>query len=296
MDWDRVVDSARDAHFSKSPNNLVPFPYANRINVINVPGVRVFVGRYNFFQPFKSPVILRRVRTPEFISLFQMPQFNAENRCLYSVHAAIPPDHRVMVFANLAMIAKDSNFLLQLIVIGNHRPCLAKCAEILSGIKAKATCVAERAGPSPLVFGPMRLGRVFDDVEAARARNLKNRVHVRRLTEKMDGNDRLGPLRYGLFQTGRVHGVGAFININKHRLCAAIGNRLSSRHERAGNREHFVSRPDPQCEECQPKRLRAAPDADGMRAIAVRGEILFEPRDERPAGERSAVNNLSIAA
>ena len=98
----------------------------------------------------------------------------------------------------------------------------------------------------------MCLGCVFDNIQAARARGLQNRIHVRRLTEKMDGNDRLGPLRYGLFQPGGVHGVGAFIDIDKHRLCAAIGNRLSGRHERGRYRDHFISRPDPQCEKCQP--------------------------------------------
>ena len=99
-------------------------------------------------------------------------------------------------------------------------------------------------------------------------------------------------LRYGLFQSGRVHRVSAFINIDKHRLGTAIGNRLGGGHECARNRDHFVSRPDPQCEKRQPKRLRAAPDADGVGAIAVRCKVLFESLDERPAGERPAVNHL----
>ena len=49
----------------------------------------------------------------------------------------------MMVFANLAMIPKDSNFFLQLVVPGNYGTRLAECAEILPGIEAKATCVAE---------------------------------------------------------------------------------------------------------------------------------------------------------
>ena len=91
---------------------------------------------------------------------------------------------------------------------------------------------------------------------------------------------------------GRVHGVGAFINIDKHRLCAAISDRLGGRHECAGNGNHFVSRTDPQRKKRQPKRVRAAPDADGVPAIAVCGEILFKSLDEGPAGECPAVDHF----
>jgi hypothetical protein len=137
------------------------------------------------------------MQTSESISFLQMTQFNAENRSLYSVHAAIPSNHFVMVFASLAVIPKDPNFLLQLAPIGNDGACLAECAKILPRIEAKATYVSEGADPSPFIFRPVGLRCVFDNEQSMRARKLKNWIHIRRLAEKMDGNNRLGFPRYG---------------------------------------------------------------------------------------------------
>ena len=77
-----------------------------------------------------------------------------------------------MVFANLTMISKDPNLFLQFMVAGHHGAGLSECAEILSGIEAKAAGVAERAGPASFVFGSMSLGGVFDDDQTAGTRDL----------------------------------------------------------------------------------------------------------------------------
>ena len=93
-------------------------------------------------------------------------------------------------------------------------------------------------------------------------------------------------------QCGRVHGVSAFVNIDKHRLCSAIGDRLSGGHESVRDREDFVAGSDPQCQKCKPKSIRAAANADGMPDAAVGCEVLFEVLDKWPPGEDSAVDNL----
>ena len=120
----------------------------------------------------------------------------------------------------------------------------------------------------------------------------QNRIHVRRLAEEMNGNDGLRAECNGLLHRGRIHRVGALINVDKHRLGAAIGNRLGGCHEGVGHGDHFIPRTDPRRQKRQPERIRAIPDADGMIAVAVGGEILFELRDERTAGECPAVDNL----
>ena len=87
MDWDRVVDSACDAHFGQAARITSSLlSDTNRVNVIDVAGVGAFVRRYDFLYSLKSPVILRRMRAPELISFVKVPQFDAENGCLYSVH------------------------------------------------------------------------------------------------------------------------------------------------------------------------------------------------------------------
>ena len=51
-----------------------------------------------------------------------------------------------MIFVDLAVIAENANLLLQFEIVGDDRARLAKCAEILSRIKAEAARVAEGAG------------------------------------------------------------------------------------------------------------------------------------------------------
>ena len=134
---------------------------------------------------------MRRMRAPEFVSFFKVPQFDAQNRSLYSVHPGVPADHRVVIFANLSVVPKDPYLLLQLMVAGHNCTRLSECAEILSGVEAEATGVAEQACPAPFVFGSMSLRRVFDHKQSAGTRNLQDRIHVCRLAEKVHGNDGL---------------------------------------------------------------------------------------------------------
>ena len=49
----------------------------------------------------------------------------------------------------------------------------------------------------------MGLGGVLDDEQTMRTRDLENRVHVGRLTKKVDGNDRFGPGGDGFFEQSR---------------------------------------------------------------------------------------------
>ncbi len=57
---------------------------------------------------------MRRVRAAELIAFFEMAQFDAQNGRLDSVHPAVPSDHGVVIFADLAVIPKNPDFLLQL--------------------------------------------------------------------------------------------------------------------------------------------------------------------------------------
>ena len=61
----------------------------------------------------QEPVILCRVRTPKFIPSFEVPQLDRENRCLDSVHPAVPAHHGMMVFSDLAVVPEDPNLVLQ---------------------------------------------------------------------------------------------------------------------------------------------------------------------------------------
>ena len=91
----------------------------------------------------------------------------------------------------------------------------------------------------------MSLSRIFNDKKPVCPREFQNRIHVRRLPEKVNRDDCLGSCREALLQFGRIHRERIFVHIHKHRLSSAIGNGLDRGEERVRNRDHFISGPDP---------------------------------------------------
>src|SRR5690242_2921069 len=114
---------------------------------------------------------MRGVRPPKLISSFETPQFDAQNGCLDAVHPAVPPDHGVVILADLTMVPKRPDLFLQPGVISYHRTSLAECAKILSGVKAETSGLAKRADLSPLVFGPMSLAGILNDEQTVLTRH-----------------------------------------------------------------------------------------------------------------------------
>src|SRR5271165_4461254 len=116
MDRDRVVNSGSNALFSQSMHHLIPVLYADRIDVVNMSGPSRVHGRDELVHAAQGSVIMRGVSSPELRISFKMSQLNSQNSRLDSVHPAIPPNHAVIVLADLAVIPKDPNLLLQLAI------------------------------------------------------------------------------------------------------------------------------------------------------------------------------------
>lgn len=85
------------------------------------------------------------------IRFTQMSQFDLQNRGLNAVHPAVPSDHGVMVFANLAMIPKNFHSLVQVAVIGNDRARFPEGPKVFPRVKTKASYISNRTGFSPIV-------------------------------------------------------------------------------------------------------------------------------------------------
>src|SRR6266446_7901656 len=163
MHWDRVVNSASDALFTEEPHDLIPLLNADRVNVIHVADIGGVGGRNDLFHAAQCLVIVGRVRSPKLVSFFQIAQFDPQSGGLNSVHPAVPPNHRMVIFPYLAMVPKDSDFFLQLGIVGDHRAGLTKRTKIFPGVEAETAGVAKCACSSPLVFGSVRLTSVLND-------------------------------------------------------------------------------------------------------------------------------------
>lgn len=49
MDWDRIMDSASDAHLRKRADQFISLSGPNRVDMVDVPRVRGFIGSYDIF-------------------------------------------------------------------------------------------------------------------------------------------------------------------------------------------------------------------------------------------------------
>jgi hypothetical protein len=106
---------------------------------------------------------MRRVRSPELVTSFEMAQFDAENSRLDSIHPAIPPNHGVVIFANLAVIPKDPDLVLQLGVESHNCASFAERAKILTRVEAETGRVGKRANSTALVLSPVSLAGVLNN-------------------------------------------------------------------------------------------------------------------------------------
>src|SRR5271166_3898574 len=155
-------------------HHLIPVLYPDSVDVINMPGPSRAHGHDEFADITQRSVIMRGVSSSELGISFKMAQFDSQNSRLDSIHPAIPPNHAVVIFTDLAMIPKDPNLLLQLGVASHNRAGFTKRSKILSGIKTETRRVAKCPDPSTVIFRAVRLARIFDDVEAVFACKFHN--------------------------------------------------------------------------------------------------------------------------
>ena len=87
----------------------------------------------------------------------------------------------------------------------------------------------------------MRLSGIFNHEKPVRAREFQNRVHVCRLPEKVDRNNRFGSLGQTLFKFRGVHRECVRVHIHKHRPGFAVSNRLGRGDKCVRNRNDFIT-------------------------------------------------------
>jgi len=183
MDGDRVVDGTSYIFFGQAPRDFISILDANRVDMIDMADAGC-MSRQNYFRnPIQSPIIVGGVRTTELITFFEVFEFHPQNRGLNSIHPAVPSDHCMVVFSDLAMVSEDSDLVLQLGIVSYNCAGFPECTQVLSGIKAKAGRVTKRADAAFFVFCSVSLTGILDNKKTIVARNLQDRIHICRLTK-----------------------------------------------------------------------------------------------------------------
>src|SRR5207245_1879179 len=109
---------------------------------------------------------------------------------LNSIEPRVHPDTIVIIGPRRAMIGDGPNGMRKRIVVRRYHSAIAKGAKIFGWVKRNSGKISE---PTDLLSTPSRthgLCGIFDKEQIVRARDRFETRHVRRLTEKMDGQDR----------------------------------------------------------------------------------------------------------
>ncbi len=90
-----------------------------------------------------------------------MAQLDAKHGSLQAIQPPIEPDHLMVVFHRLPVIAQHAQPARQRGIIRGDGATIAHRSQILAGIEAERGGMAEAPGAAPLVCGAMRLAGVF---------------------------------------------------------------------------------------------------------------------------------------
>ena len=136
-----------------------------------------------------------------------MGQFGIQHGCLNTIQTAVDADYVVVIANTAAMIGNRAYPFSQVIVISKNSTAVPVAAQVLGRKERCTTDSAHCARLTGLSVGERvlrsnRLTCIFDNVQMMQSGKLRQRLHVRTLTEKMYGYN-----RFGLRSDGASHGL-----------------------------------------------------------------------------------------
>ena len=181
-----------------------------------------------------------------------------------------------------AILAQQSELCAQRLVCRDHRAAIANGSEILGWIETEASQLPHRANTPPAITCTVGLCAILDNGQAVKPCNVKNCIHVRRLTVKMHGNDRARLRTDQAFEPSGVKRAGVLLDVtqHRHRPCKGDGSGRGNGCMRDG--DDFVTATDAQCPQRKVQRIRAIGYAHGNPCTYPSGEFLLELDGFRP--------------
>src|SRR5271165_3195466 len=149
-----------------------------------------------------------------------------------------------------SLAAIQTELCRKFVIVGGDHAALARGHDFVS-VKAETGTRPDRPHRSGLVLRSVRLCRIFDYVNFVLLRQLKNRVHVYRMTVQVDGDDRARPRGYLPLDSSNINIEGFFVTIDKNGSRTAITNGVCSRDKRQRRNNHLVSWTDAQSDQCE---------------------------------------------
>jgi hypothetical protein len=213
------------------------------------------------------------------IVLLEPRQPQVEHRRLQAVEAAVGADLDVVVARGLAMVGEPEDLPHQVGVHAGDAAGVAEGAEVLGRVEAPGRQIAERADAPPLVLRAVRLRRVLDQPEAARAAEGADRVGVERPAVEVDADDAARARRRAPLELGRVEVESRRVDVAEDRRRAHQDHRLGGREEAEGGHQHLVAGAGAERAQRDHQRVRAVADTDHRGGAEEVGEGLLELLD-----------------
>src|SRR5690349_18279637 len=188
MDGDRIVDARIDAAIRERALEVVAMPGTNRIDVVDVAASR-HDPRDPESRRAKKGIVVCGMPAPRTGPRVEMSELHAQDGALQALHPVIESLDDVVITPLLAPVSQDSERVRVLGAVGRDEPGFAIRSKILARVEAEASEVADASDTAPFVLGAVRLRGVLDDDEPVAARDLDNRIHVRRLPIQMNRHD-----------------------------------------------------------------------------------------------------------
>src|SRR5262245_52031257 len=137
----------------------------------------------------------------------------------------------MLVFFRSAMVSQLPNSLRNGNIVCDDSTAVATSAKVLRRIKAEARNVANGSDSTPVIAGAVRLSRVFDNSKSSPPGYFQNRIHIGRLSVKMNRNDGFG-LRGDVFlDLSDIDIVGTWIDVGKNGFRPRMHHSFSSCYE-----------------------------------------------------------------
>ena len=207
---------------------------------------------------------------------FKNGQLGQQDGGLQGVEPAVHTHTDVVVAAVLAMAGDLAHDFGQFIVAGENGSTVAIAAQWFAGEEAGAGYCRKVAAFVAFVNGAKALGSVFNHRDAVPGGYGVDGVHVGALTVKADRDDGFGTRGNGSFELGRVEVVGAWVNVDIHRLGTQQGDCFGGGNVGKAGGNNFTARANAQCHLGNLQCVGAVGHGNAVFGSGVGGQFFFK--------------------
>src|SRR5690606_7901335 len=215
-------------------------------------------------------LIVARDRPAGGVPLVEVVQLDVEDSGLQCIEPAVVAGHLVDVVAVASSVVAQLAYPTgQLRVVRDDCSCVSERTEVLAGIEAETSGMAERADPASFPPGAVGLGGILDHRDPCPVSHIHDFRHVHGLAVEMNRHHGGRPLVEGFCHAFRRQEEGLGVDVHQTR---GSPYRLDGRdrgHERVRRDYHLVARADAERRQGDAQRIRAVGDPDRLAGLAV---------------------------